>query len=98
MNNTQTIELEVVNLETMTDEIKLWVSKLQYLEVEDLRSIIQTMDKCLKKSSDELNDMKQTANENIRDLIVYGYVITYRITHDTIEVFGFTKYQQNPTD
>lgn len=66
MNNTPTIELEVVNLETMTDEIKLWVSKLQYLEVEDLRSIIQTMDKCLKKSSDELNDMKQMANENVK--------------------------------
>ncbi len=37
-------------------------------------------------------------NENIRDLIVYGYVITYRIAHGTIEVFGLTKYQQNPTD
>jgi hypothetical protein len=74
MNNTPTIELEVVNLETMTDEIKLWVSKLQYLEVEDLRSIIQTMDKCLKKSSDELNDMKQTANENIRNLSFKKYV------------------------
>ena len=68
MNSTPTIELEVVNLETMTDEIKLWVSKLQYLEVEDLRSIIQTMDKCLKKSNEELNDMKQMANENVRNL------------------------------
>lgn len=74
MDNTPTIELEVVNLETMTDEIKLWVSKLQYLEVEDLRSIIQTMDKCLKKSSDELNDMKQMANENVRNLSFKKYV------------------------
>lgn len=74
MNNTPTIELEVVNLETMTDEIKLWVSKLQYLEVEDLRSIIQTMDKCLKKSSEELNDMKQMANENVRNLSFKKYV------------------------
>ncbi len=74
MNNIPTIELEVVNLETMTDEIKLWVSKLQYLEVEDLRSIIQTMDKCLKKSSDELNDMKQMANENVRNLSFKKYV------------------------
>jgi hypothetical protein len=37
-------------------------------------------------------------DENIRDLVVYGYVITYRIKVDTIEIFGFTKYQQNPTD
>ncbi len=37
-------------------------------------------------------------DENIRDLIFKGYAITYRIKCDKIEVFGFTKYQENPTD
>jgi len=35
---------------------------------------------------------------DIRDLIFKGYVIIYRINkpEDTIEVFGFTKYQESP--
>lgn len=35
-------------------------------------------------------------DENIRDLIFKGYSITYRIKETTIEVFGITKYQDNP--
>lgn len=37
-------------------------------------------------------------SEEIRDLIFMGYVIVYRINkkEDCIEVFGFTKYQDNP--
>jgi len=37
-------------------------------------------------------------NENIRDLIFKGYVITYRISNDKLEVFGFTKYQETLID
>ncbi len=37
-------------------------------------------------------------DDNIRDLIVLGFTITYRIKKDKIEVFGFTKYQNNPFD
>lgn len=37
-------------------------------------------------------------DDAIRDLIFKGYVITYRITHDELQVFGFTKYQNDPTD
>ena len=43
------LELEVVDLKMMTDEIKLWFSKLQYLEANDLRKIIQIMDNQLKR-------------------------------------------------
>ena len=34
----------------------------------------------------------------IRDLIFKGYIIVYRINKrkDQIEIFGFTKYQENP--
>jgi len=37
-------------------------------------------------------------DENIRDMIYKGYTITYRITAEEIQVIGFTKYQNNPTD
>lgn len=37
-------------------------------------------------------------DNNIRDLIYKGYTITFRINDNTIEIFGFLKYQKNPTD
>jgi plasmid stabilization system protein ParE len=37
-------------------------------------------------------------DENIRDLIFKGYTIVFRINDDTIEVFGFVKYQNSPID
>ena len=33
---------------------------------------------------------------NIRDLIFKGYTIVFRINEQTIEVFGFVKYQIKP--
>lgn len=37
-------------------------------------------------------------DEEIRDLIFKGYIITYLINKDEnfIDVFGFTKYKENP--
>lgn len=35
---------------------------------------------------------------NIRDLIFKGYVIVYRITETSIEIFGLVKYQDSPYD
>ena len=37
-------------------------------------------------------------NDSIRDLIFKGYTIVFRINKDQIEVFGFVKFQENPTD
>jgi len=39
-------------------------------------------------------------DKNIRDLIYKGYTIVFRINIEekTIEVFGFVKYQETPTD
>jgi len=39
-------------------------------------------------------------DNTIRDLIFKGYCITFRINEkeNSIEIFGFTKYQENPTD
>ncbi len=33
---------------------------------------------------------------DIRDLIFKGYTIAYRINLNTIEIFGFVKYQHSP--
>lgn len=37
-------------------------------------------------------------DESIRDLIFKGYTIVFRISPEYIEVFGFVKYQKEPTD
>jgi hypothetical protein len=38
------------------------------------------------------------SNENIRDLVFKGYTIVFRVTDTDIEVFGFVKFQNEPTD
>ncbi len=37
-------------------------------------------------------------DKSIRDLIYKGYTVVFRINNEVIEVFGFVKFQQNPTD
>ena len=37
-------------------------------------------------------------DKSVRDLISKGYTIVFRINEENIEVFGFVKYQKNPTD
>ncbi len=37
-------------------------------------------------------------DQNIRDLIFKGYTVVYRIKEKKIEVFGFLKQQNKPTD
>jgi len=37
-------------------------------------------------------------DDSIRDLSFKGYTIVFRITNTEIEVFGFVKYQNKPTD
>jgi len=37
-------------------------------------------------------------DETIRDLIFKGYTIVFRITNERVEIFGFVKYQKEPTD
>ncbi len=68
------IELEVVDAQTVIQDMKEWLSKLQYLEKEELQQIIKMLDNHLKKTSEELNDMKQMTNENVRNLSFKKYV------------------------
>jgi len=37
-------------------------------------------------------------DESVRDLIFKGYVIVFHVIEKQIEVFGFVKYQKDPTD
>ena len=37
-------------------------------------------------------------DNSIRDLIFKGYTVVFRIVEKQIEVFGFVKFQENPTD
>jgi plasmid stabilization system protein ParE len=37
-------------------------------------------------------------DRTIRDFIFKGYTIVFRLTEERIEVFGFVKYQNEPTD
>ena len=52
-NNTTEQDQTLVNVKTMTDDMKLWFSRLQYLESDDIRSIIKVMHKHLKSVNDE---------------------------------------------
>ena len=37
-------------------------------------------------------------DELIRDLVFKGYTVVFRINENTIEIFGFVKFQNKPTD
>jgi plasmid stabilization system protein ParE len=37
-------------------------------------------------------------DETIRDMVFKGYTIVFRLTDTTVEVFGFVKFQNDPTD
>lgn len=52
-NNTTEQDQTLVNVKTMTDDMKLWFSRLQFLEADDIRSIIKVMHKHLKSVNDE---------------------------------------------
>lgn len=60
------IELELIDAQTVIQDMKEWLKKLQYLEKSELQQVIKMLDNHLKKTSDELNDMKQMANENVK--------------------------------
>lgn len=67
-NKIYDLNLEVVDLKSMTDDIRQWFSKLQYLEAEDLRSIIKIMDKHL-QSINEKRGIKSAQKSSFRSLV-----------------------------
>ena len=67
-NNIYDLNLEVVDLKSMTDDIRQWFSKLQYLEADDLRSIIKIMDKHL-QSINGKRGIKPAQKSSFRSLV-----------------------------
>lgn len=67
-NKIYDLNLEVVDLKSMIDDIRQWFSKLQYLEAEDLRSIIKIMDKHL-QSINEKRGIKPAQKSSFRSLV-----------------------------
>ena len=43
----------LINVKTMTDDMKLWFSRLHNLEADDIRSIVKVMQKHLKSVNEE---------------------------------------------
>jgi len=37
-------------------------------------------------------------DDTIRELVFKGYVIVYKVRDESIDIFGFTKYQATPMD
>lgn len=93
--------MRISYLQTFTDRFN---RQLEYIAKDNKTAAIKFRND-LKNIIADVRDMPTRCrrsiffeDENIRDLIFKGYVITYKINKDTIEVFGFTKYQENPTD
>lgn len=93
--------MRISYLQTFTDRFN---RQLEYIAKDNKTAAIKFRND-LKNIIEDVRDMPMSCrrsiffeDENIRDLIFKGYVITYKISKDTIEVFGFTKYQENPTD
>ena len=77
-----------------------------------LQYIAQDSPSCARRFRDALRQHISTLKENpyrcrksiyfdddsIRDLIFKGYVIVYKISDQSIDVFGLTKYQATATD
>ena len=79
MNNNQTEQDQtLVNVKTMTDDMKLWFSRLQYLEADDIRSIIKIMHKHLKSVNDEnkklsLELYEEVTNGNDKSIKMFSF-------------------------
>ena len=93
--------MHISYLQTFTDRFN---RQLEYIAKDNKTAAIKFRNE-LKNTIETIRDMPMRCrksiffeDESIRDLVFKGYVVTYRINKDTIEVFGFTKYQENPTD
>ena len=67
-NRMYDLNLEVVDLKSMTDDIRQWFSKLQYLEADDLRSIVKIMDKHL-QSINEKRGIKPAQKSSFKEFV-----------------------------
>jgi len=72
---------------------KLYIEYLQFLKDNSLFIFILAK---LKRNPWQFRKSVYFDDPNIRDLIFKGYTIVFRINQNTIEVFGFLKFQKFP--
>ena len=107
--NTNTTEQNqtLINVKTMTDDMKLWFSRLHNLEADDIRSIVKVMQKHLKsvneenkKLSLELYEAVSTGNDKSieikeieLDIINLVQKMKDHSRDDLQDIFYFFKYE-----
>ncbi len=88
---------------TFTDRLVRQVSYISYDSPARARKFKNDLIKQIKKISKNPYSFRKSVyfeDEKIRELIFKGYCVVFRIneSENSLEVFGFTKYQDNPTD
>lgn len=88
---------------TFTDRLARQVSYISYDSPARARKFKNDLIKQIKKISKNPYSFRKSVyfeDEKIRELIFKGYCVVFRIneSENSLEVFGFTKYQDNPTD
>lgn len=88
---------------TFTNRLSRQVSYISNDSPSRARKFKDNLIKHIKKISKNPYSYRKSVyfeDNTIRDLIFKGYCITFRINEkeNAIEIFGFTKYQENPTD
>lgn len=88
---------------TFTDRLKRQVTYIAYDSPSQARKFKNDLIEQLRKIPDKPYSYRKSIyfdDNSVRDLIFRGYSIVFRIneSENSIEIFGFTKYQENPTD
>ena len=93
--------MKILFKDTFIDRLE---SQIEYISIDSIARARKFKSEILKKINEIPSNPYQYRKsiyfeeESIRDLIFKGYTIVFRITDESIEVFGFVKYQKNPTD
>ena len=88
---------------TFTDRLSRQVGYISNDSPSRARKLKNDLTKRIKKIPENPYSYRKSIyfeDSTIRDLIFKGYCVVFRINEkeNTIEIFGFTKYQENPTD
>lgn len=82
----------IVKLEDQVD----YIAKDSPARARKFKSELISQLKLIPKNPYQYRPSLYFTDKQIRDLIFKGYTIVFRINKDTIEVFGFVKYQNKP--
>lgn len=105
MKNLKTpfVQMKIKFKSTFTDRLSRQVSYISYDSPSRARKFKNNLIKHIKKIPQNPYSYRKSVyfeDFTIRDLIFKGYCVVFRINkkENSIEIFGFTKYQETPTD